>query len=119
MEPSDSACHRSYFYVGGTYVEDENSPGERVMQGQMYVEQLTPLGGSRHQLPLIFIHGGGQTASVCHPFGFKCICECARLGNGIIIIIIIFSLLTKVTTCSMIRIIIFRLNSGLLNLIDD
>ena len=64
MEAPESASHRSYFYVGGIYVNDENSPGERVMQGQMYVEQLTPLGGSRHQFPLVFIHGAGQTASV-------------------------------------------------------
>ena len=58
--------HPPYFYVRGTYVDVDDNPGQRVMQGQMYVEQLTPLGGEpRRPLPLVFIHGGGQTASVC------------------------------------------------------
>ena len=85
MEVPESASHRSYFYVGGTYVNDENNPGERVMQGQMYVEQLTPLGGSRHPFPLVFIHGGGQTASVRFSSGLMFICRRALLRNGIII----------------------------------
>lgn len=61
----ESASHSNYLYVGGTYVDVDDDPGQRVMQGQMYVEQLTPLGGEpRRPLPLVFIHGGGQTASV-------------------------------------------------------
>lgn len=46
-------------------------PPRNEMQRQMYVEQLTPLGGrgepKRCPLPLVFIHGGGQTGSV-HAF---------------------------------------------------
>ena len=85
MEAPESASHRSYFYVGGIYVNDENSPGERVMQGQMYVEQLTPLGGSRHPFPLVFMHGAGQTASVRFSSGLKFTCKRGLLRNGIVI----------------------------------
>ena len=85
MEAPESASHRSYFYVGGTYMDDENTPGERVMQGQMYVEQLTPLGGSRHPFPLVFMHGGGQTASVRFSSGLEFTCERGLLWIGIII----------------------------------
>ena len=79
MEASESACHRTLFYVGGTYVDDKNRLGKllgkRVMQRQMYVERLTPLLDTRHALPLVFIHGGGQTASVRFASGFKSSCE--------------------------------------------
>lgn len=102
MEPPtpESTSHRSYFYVGGIYVAVDENPGQRVMQGQMYVEQLTPLGGEpRRPLPLVFIHGGGQTASVRYvrsgfPFPFTtsnvvwiCTSTCRRalLRIGIII----------------------------------
>ena len=85
MEAPESASHRSYFYVGGTYVNDENNPGESVMQGQMYVEQLAPLGGSRHPFPLVFMHGGGQTASVRFSSGLKFTCLRGHMRIGIII----------------------------------
>ena len=85
METPESAGHRSYFYVGGQYVDDENNPRERVMQGQMYVEQLTPLGGSRHPFPLVFMHGGGQNGSVRYSSGLEFICEGGLLRIGIII----------------------------------
>lgn len=74
MESSESACHRDYFYVGGNFVNNEKHHGQRVMQGQMYVEQLTPIGGARYPLPLIFIHGGGQTATVRFALGLGFAC---------------------------------------------
>ena len=64
MGPVESAYHREHFFVGGEYVDDESRPGNRVMRGQMYVEKLIPVGGVKHPLPLVFIHGGGQTATV-------------------------------------------------------
>lgn len=53
---------RNYFYAGGNYVPDES--GGHVMQDQMYVERLIPLGGPEKQSPLVFIHGSGQTGTV-------------------------------------------------------
>ena len=64
METVESACHRDYFYVGGSYVDDPSRPGEKVMEGQMYVEQLTPVEGAKHPYPLVFIHGAGQSGTV-------------------------------------------------------
>ena len=100
MIAPESASHRSYFYVGGVYVNDENNPGEHVMQGQMYVEQLTPLGGSRHPFPLVFIHGAGQIASVRFSSGLMFTWARVLLWNGIIISP------TKVTTHYILKIII-------------
>lgn len=53
---------RKVFYVGGSYVND--SSGNHVLTDQMYVEQLTPVGGSTKPHPLVFIHGLGQTGVV-------------------------------------------------------
>ena len=64
MEPIESACHRDYFYVGGSYVNDPSRPGEKVMEGQIYVEQLTPVAGAMQKYPLVFIHGAGQSGTV-------------------------------------------------------
>ena len=60
--PSEIAYHRDYFYVGGGYAD--NGKGEHIFKGQMYVEHLTPVGGSRRQHPLLFIHGQAQTGTV-------------------------------------------------------
>jgi pimeloyl-ACP methyl ester carboxylesterase len=52
-------ARRGYFYIGGAYV---GKPDEQLMNGQMYVEVLTP----RHQhqrYPLVLIHGAAQTAT--------------------------------------------------------
>ena len=49
---------RETFFVGGRYV----GPAEaRVMQGQMFVEVLSPE-IVRFPFPLVFVHGTGQTA---------------------------------------------------------
>ena len=61
---AESSYNRSYFYVGGDYVDDERGDGQHVMAGQMYVEKLLPPHGVRHPWPLVFIHGGGQTGTV-------------------------------------------------------
>lgn len=60
---AESSYNRSYFYVGGDYVDDEKGNGQHIMVGQMYVEKLFPLHEARHPWPLIFIHGGGQTGT--------------------------------------------------------
>src|ERR1700712_1993668 len=53
---------RQYFYVGGEYVTA--TTGEHVMENEMYVEELSPVGGSTKPFPLVFIHGLGQTGTV-------------------------------------------------------
>jgi pimeloyl-ACP methyl ester carboxylesterase len=58
MEPS-AIARREFFYVGGEYV---GPPGEEVMHGQMYVEQLMPR-DPRRPYPLVMFHGMGQTAT--------------------------------------------------------
>ena len=60
----ESPSIRSYFYVGGQYVDDDKGKGERVLTGQMYVEKLLPLGGVKHPWPIVFIQGAGQTGTV-------------------------------------------------------
>ena len=60
--PAESPSHRSYFYVGGQYVECDEK--QHVMTGQMYVEKLLPVNGATHRWPLVFIHGAGQTGTV-------------------------------------------------------
>ena len=55
---------RKVFYIGGCYVTDQS--GNHVLKDQMYVEQLTPIGGSTKPYPLILIHGFGQTGTVSH-----------------------------------------------------
>ena len=50
---------RSYFYVGGTYVDQADGA---FMDAQMYVEHLRPAKVT-HSLPLLFVHGLGQTAT--------------------------------------------------------
>ncbi|KAF6220579.1 hypothetical protein HO133_003012 [Letharia lupina] len=60
---AESLYNRSYFYVGGEYVDAESGDGQRIFTGQMYVEQLTPAGGVKHPWPIVFIQGGGQTGT--------------------------------------------------------
>ncbi len=55
---SSQGIRRQSFFVGGQYVGASSS---RFMQGQMYVETLTPT-HLQHTCPLVFIHGSGQTA---------------------------------------------------------
>lgn len=62
--PAESPCTRSYFYVGGQYVNDEKDDGQHIFTGQMYVEKLVPIDGVKHPWPLMFIHGAGQTGTV-------------------------------------------------------
>jgi len=61
---AESAYLRSYFYVGGQYVDDGKGTGERVFIGQMYVEQLKPISAAKQPWPVVFIHGAGQTGTV-------------------------------------------------------
>ncbi|KAI8656391.1 AB hydrolase-1 domain-containing protein [Fusarium sp. Ph1] len=52
---------RSYFYVGGEYVEDGN--GGHIFRDQMYVEKLLPVSGATQDTPIVLIHGQAQTGS--------------------------------------------------------
>ena len=59
MSSGRQAVRRQTFFVGGSYA----GPSEaRVMQGQMFVEALTPE-RVLHPYPLVLMHGGAQTAS--------------------------------------------------------
>ena len=59
---AESSCRRSYFYVGGHYVE--HADGSYVLIGQMYVECLEPMAENKHPWPVVFIQGAGQTGTV-------------------------------------------------------
>jgi hypothetical protein len=53
---------RKYFYIGGKYITDNN--GAHYVKDQVYVEQLTPALGKVNPVPLVLIHGLGQTGTV-------------------------------------------------------
>ena len=53
---------RSYFYIGGEYVDDGS--GDHIFRDQMYVEKLTPISGGTQRVPVVIIHGLGQTGTV-------------------------------------------------------
>lgn len=63
----ETPCHRRYFFVGGSYVEESSPMGGYTMKGQTYVECLTPIVGVKKEFPLIFVHGGGQSGLVRDP----------------------------------------------------
>ncbi|KAH7310845.1 Alpha/Beta hydrolase protein [Stachybotrys elegans] len=50
---------RSFFYVGGRYVETATG---NVTVDQIYVEKLLPVHGVSQPNPLVFFHGGGTSA---------------------------------------------------------
>ncbi|KAH8671291.1 Alpha/Beta hydrolase protein [Xylariales sp. PMI_506] len=57
-----TAHNRETFFVGGSYVRQDN--GNHTLQGQMYVERLTPVAdGDTKPFPLVFIHGGTRTGN--------------------------------------------------------
>ncbi|KAI0757781.1 Alpha/beta hydrolase family-domain-containing protein [Daedaleopsis nitida] len=58
---SDTPHTRKYFYTGGQYVDD--GTGNHIWTDQLYVEELTPVGGVRKEHPLVLIHGNGQTGT--------------------------------------------------------
>jgi hypothetical protein len=58
---AEALHHRSYFYVGGEYV---NTTDGWMMHNQMYVEKLSPANGSTQLYPIVFLHGGAQTGTV-------------------------------------------------------
>ncbi|KAI0757782.1 Alpha/beta hydrolase family-domain-containing protein [Daedaleopsis nitida] len=58
---TDTPHTRKYFYTGGQYVDD--GTGNHIWTDQLYVEELTPVGGVRKEHPLVFIHGNGQTGT--------------------------------------------------------
>ncbi|TLD31595.1 hypothetical protein PspLS_02542 [Pyricularia sp. CBS 133598] len=54
---------RTYFMVGGQYVDDGTGTGEHVFRDQMYVEKLLPVQGVKQKHPLVLIHGQAQTGT--------------------------------------------------------
>ncbi|PNP82739.1 hypothetical protein FNYG_03970 [Fusarium nygamai] len=52
---------RTYFMVGGGYVDD--GAGGEIFRDQMYVERLVPTKGPYKSTPLVFIHGQAQTGT--------------------------------------------------------
>ncbi|TDZ36828.1 putative secreted lipase [Colletotrichum spinosum] len=52
---------RSYFYVGGGYVDDGS--GGHIFRDQMYVEKLLPVEGVSQETPIVLIHGQAQTGT--------------------------------------------------------
>jgi pimeloyl-ACP methyl ester carboxylesterase len=54
-----AVAQREFFFAGGRYV---GPAGKEIMQGQMYVEKLTPRVTTR-RYPLVLIHGAAQTAT--------------------------------------------------------
>ncbi|KAF4814867.1 putative secreted lipase [Colletotrichum tropicale] len=52
---------RSYFYVGGGYVDDGS--GGHIFRDQMYVEKLLPTFGVTQETPIVLIHGQAQTGT--------------------------------------------------------
>ncbi|KAI0757778.1 Alpha/beta hydrolase family-domain-containing protein [Daedaleopsis nitida] len=58
---ADTPYTRKYFYTGGQYVDD--GTGNHIRTEQLYVEELTPVGGARKEHPLVLIHGLGQTGT--------------------------------------------------------
>ncbi|QYD67961.1 alpha/beta fold hydrolase [Paraburkholderia edwinii] len=52
-------AQHTYFFVGGSYGGD---PAKPLMNGQMFVEKLTPV-KRRHPYPILLIHGAAQTAT--------------------------------------------------------
>lgn len=60
---SDAFYQRNIFYAGGEYQFSTASNGT-ILVNQLYVEQLTPRGGKKHQYPIVFVHGGAVSGTV-------------------------------------------------------
>ncbi|KAL4945139.1 hypothetical protein BDV06DRAFT_231826 [Aspergillus oleicola] len=58
--PSEALHRREFFYVGGEYV---NTTDGWLFHNQMYVEKLSPQGGSTQAYPIVILHGGAQTGT--------------------------------------------------------
>ena len=62
---SNEALHqRDIFYVGGEYVFNATFGGT-ILINKQYVEKLTPANGVRQQYPLVLVHSGGLSGTVC------------------------------------------------------
>lgn len=59
--PAEALHRREYFYVGGEYL---NTTDGWLFHNQMYVEKLSPSGGSTQPYPIVLLHGGAQTGTV-------------------------------------------------------
>ncbi|KAA8613712.1 MhpC hydrolase or acyltransferase alpha beta hydrolase superfamily [Pyrenophora tritici-repentis] len=71
--PHETPAIRSYFYVGGNYISDNN--GGHIFANQMYVEKLSPINNpgtiyykninndTTTPVPVILIHGQAQTGT--------------------------------------------------------
>ncbi|KAL8739005.1 MAG: hypothetical protein Q9181_000287 [Wetmoreana brouardii] len=59
---SEAFYQRNIFYAGGHYQYSNTSHGT-ILVNQLYVEQLTPVGGKKHKYPVVFVHGGGVSGT--------------------------------------------------------
>jgi pimeloyl-ACP methyl ester carboxylesterase len=55
---NETTHRRDFFYVGGRSLETTTG---NVTVDQIYVEKLSPLGGSKKKAPLVFFHGGSTS----------------------------------------------------------
>lgn len=62
--PQELPFIREYIHVGGHYADDGTGTGQQTFKEQMYVEQLTAIGGSSKPNPIVFIHGQAQRGTV-------------------------------------------------------
>ena len=60
---TEAFYQRNIFYAGGEY-SFTPSTNSTILINQIYVEQLTPLGGKRQRYPIVFFHGGGASGTV-------------------------------------------------------
>lgn len=71
----EAAHRRKVFWAGGQYVFKATLNGT-ILVNQMYAEQLTPVNGTKHPYPLVFVHGGLLSGAVCSSyilrFSFVC-----------------------------------------------
>ncbi|KAL1798982.1 hypothetical protein ACET3X_003019 [Alternaria dauci] len=59
---SELPAVRTYFYIGGGYVDD--GKGGHIFKDQMYVEKLSPVSTAQDvKSPIVLIHGQGQTGT--------------------------------------------------------
>jgi len=61
--PSETACYREFFYIGGHYIPYPALAGHLVSD-QLYVEKLIPNAGIKQPYPLVLFHGGGLAGNV-------------------------------------------------------
>jgi hypothetical protein len=68
-QTAEAFYQRNIFYAGGEYEFSSTSKGT-ILVNQLYVEQITPMGGKKQKYPIVFVHGGGVSGTVNVPGKF-------------------------------------------------